>query len=295
LLVVAIAAPAQARERPALRTYRVSQFLRLDEGQSGSFNVACQHGDLVTDGMWQVDALDSNPQLDDEAFDRVSGVDVLEAESISTTSYRFTLRNNVEGQAQLHLAVTCLAGFVSDGTDRYALRLSAPLTTTAAVPSGAEVTQAVACPAETVAVAPGFRVVTDPGHTARVTASAPLDLALTTLQRRVVAFGDVQTSTSARCLSRNSARRGGRRWRLPLTLRMTPATVAGTDPEAYAVSCRARETAITGMFDLPGAWFVGELPAGRQRTFRVQSREAGADGALHVGLLCLGDRAARPI
>jgi len=292
---VGAGAPAtQAAERPPVTTYRVVQQLRLDEGQSGSFTLSCRPGDLVTDGMWQIDGLDSNPQLDDEPFDFVNGVDVLEADSISTGGYRFSLRNNTEGFAQLRLAVVCLGGVLSDGTSRYALRLSGPLATTTPVAAETEAAQRVTCPSDTVAVTPGFRMVTEPGGVARVTSSFPPTPDLRTIERRTVALADVEVTTTARCLSRLTGRRDGRRWRLGLALRTARATLTDGRRETYTASCRARETAITGAFSLAGGWYVGQFPSGRQRSFRAQSPQTGANGALQLGLLCLSDRAAAP-
>jgi hypothetical protein len=290
----AIAQPAHAARRPTVDTYRVVQQLTLDEGQSGTFNVSCRHGDLVTDGVWQMDALDSNEQLDDEPFDLVNGVDVLEADSISTSGYRFALRNNAEGEAQLRLAVVCLAGAVSDGKTRYALRLSDPVSATTPIAAGAEGTQQIACRAGTVAVTPGFRLVTEPGGVARVTSSFPLAPDLRSLERRATAFDNVQMTTTARCLSVLTGRRSGKRWRLRLALRTARATLADGRRETYTVSCRTGETAITGAFDLTGGWYIGQFPAGRQRTFRAQAGHTGADGALQLGLLCLGERVRSP-
>jgi hypothetical protein len=293
--VCATAPAAQAAPRPEVATYRVVQQLRLDEGQSGTYNVSCRHGDLATDGIWQIDALDSNAQLDDERFDLVSGVDVLEADSISTSGYRFALRNNTEGIAQLRLAVVCVTGSVSDGTTRYALRLSAPVTATAPIGYGTEATQQVTCPTGAVAVTPGFRLVTEPGGVARTTTSFAVAPDLRTLERRAFALADVQLTMTARCLSVLTGRRSGKRWRLGLALRTAQATIADGRRETYTVSCRPGESAITGAFSITGGWYIGQFPAGRQRTFRAQSPLTGTDGALQFGLLCLGDRAKRPI
>jgi hypothetical protein len=92
-----------------------------------------------------------------------------------------------------------------------------------------------------------------------------------------------------------SGRRSGKRWRLGLTLRTAHATLADGRRETYTVSCRARETAISGAFSIAGGWYLGQFPSGRQRTFRAQSPRTGTDGAVQLGLLCLSDRALRPI
>jgi len=289
-----VTAQAAEAERPQVTTYRVVQQLRLDEGQSGSFTLSCRPGDLVTDGLWQVDGLDSNEQLDDEAFDFVNGVDVLEADSISTGGYRFSLRNNTEGVAQLRLSVVCLIGALSDADTRYALRLSGPVAATAPVAAGTEGLLRVSCPSGTVAVTPGFRIATEPGGVARITSVFPATPDLRTIERRATALADVALTTTARCLSLQSGRRDGRRWRLGLALRTAQATLTDGRRETYTASCRARETAITGAFSLVGAWYLGQYPAGRQRSFRAQSPQTGSDGALQLGLLCLSDRAAKP-
>lgn len=286
LLACAALLPASAAA-DSLRTYRVDQPLRLDAGQSGSFTLACESGDLVTDGTWMVDA------VDDAAYDLVSGIDVLEADAISAQSYRFTLRNNTQGQAQIHLAVACLDGDIGGDTRR--LRpLGAP-TTTAAVAPGLGTAPTVTCPAGSVAIAPGFLFTGAPGAVARTIALAPAVASTTTVQLGLAAIDPVAVTASARCLALTTTRGAdGTRHALRVAYRTAETDIGDGRRETYTLSCRSRETAISAGFRLSEAWYLGEDQAGRQRSFRVLSPATGSPGTASLGLLCLRDHTTAP-
>jgi hypothetical protein len=80
-----------------------------------------------------------------------------------------------------------------------------------------------------------------------------------------------------------------------VALRTTQAALPASGSETYTLSCGARETAITGDFALTGGWYIGQFPAGRQRSFRAEPAQDATGGTLQLGLLCLSDRAAPPI
>jgi hypothetical protein len=291
--LVCLPASAPAASSDALRAYRVDQPLRLDAGQSGTFTLACQSGDLVTDGTWLVDGLDDyNPQLGGQPYDLVSGVDVLEADAVSEQGYRFSLRNNTPGQAQVNLTVTCLDGDV--GGEGLRLRLLprvAAQTTSVALASGLGVAPRVACPAGAIAVAAGFRFTGDPGAVGRVIARAPMDGSTTTIDLGVAAIDAVTATSSARCLALTTTKGSDHRRRsLSVAYRTAQTAVGDGRREAYTLSCRDRETAISGGFRLSEAWYLGQAQAGRQRSFRVQSPATGSPGTATLGLLCLRDQ-----
>lgn len=280
--LLAIAPIAEAADAPTLQPYRVGQSLRLDEGQTGTYTLACRGDDLATDGSWLVDAVDANPQLDEQPYDLVTGVDVLEAEAFADGAYSFTVRNNAEGAAQVRIAVTCLPQRVGG----HRLRLSELRSTSAALAPGQTSPPPVSCPRGTVAVAPGFALgapVTSPRLTTRVPAGGAL-------RRLTSAFTLVDESTvrtSARCLATTTARAAGHRHRLRATFREGQTDVNDGRVETFTVSCRAGEHALMGSFRLGGSWYLGQSPAGRQRSFKVQSPPTGETGDAALGLLCL--------
>ncbi len=287
-LVVALLLPsvAPAAERLPVHVYRVAQNLTLDEGQSGSFTLACRAGDIATDGTWRVDSVDTNPQIDDEQFDLVNGVDVLEAAAFSRQAYRFSLRNNAEGDAAVRIAVTCLRATM--GRHRLVVRTPPAVTTTLAA-SAATTLPAVACPSGTVAIASGLRV--DGDGAARLISRMP---ALPGLGQSTVTMLGVDAVTvvaSARCLEPRTTRRDRRRFALRMAFRSADAQVDAAHVASFTVSCRTREVAIGSGFSLSAAWYLGQTPSARQRSFRVQARPDAA-GTARLGLLCLRDRAA---
>jgi hypothetical protein len=283
---------ASAATSDPLRAYRVDQPLRLDAGQSGSYTLACQSGDLVTDGTWLVDGLDDyNPQLGGQPFDLVSGVDVLEADAVSEQGYRFRLRNNTPGQAQINLTVSCLDGDVgSEGRQLRLLPRTAAQATNTTIAPGLGLAPRVVCAPGSIAVAAGFRFDGDPGAVGRVITRAPLDGSTTTTELGVAAIDPIIASSSARCLALTTTKGpDGRRHRLSVAYRTAQTSVSDGRREAYTLSCRSRETAIEGGFRLSEAWYLGQAQAGRQRSFRVQSPATGNPGTATLGLLCLLD------
>ncbi|HEU4655946.1 MAG TPA: hypothetical protein VFR97_00390 [Capillimicrobium sp.] len=286
LALSALLAPsaAQAAGDAPPRVYRVSQALRLDEGQTGTYTLACRRHDVATDGTWLVDAVEANPDLDDAAYDLVTGVDVLEAASFAAGAYRFTLRNNAEGGAQVRIAVTCLQA----GPDRHRLALGPRRTERAELAPGPGSPLAIACPRGTIAVAPGFRA-EGLGAAPRLTTRAPAGAGARRFTWAFTAIDAATVRTSARCL----ATRVGRH-RLHATYRAGTTDVSDGRVETFTVSCRASEQAIVGTFRLSGSWYLGQAPAGRQRSFKLQSPPDGRSADAALGLLCLRLAAARP-
>lgn len=276
---------ATAAGRPSVDVYRVGQNLTLDEGQSGDFTLACRRGDIATDGTWRVDSVDTNPQIDDEPFDLVSGVDVLSAESFSPQAYRFSVRNNAEGDAAVRIAVSCLRGTIGRRTVvvRGRREVTAPLA------AGSMATlPPVVCPPGTVVIAPGLRV--QGGGAARLLGRMPTLPGLERSTFSVLAVDDVTVVASARCLASRTTTRHGRGYALRMAFRAGDADVEAGHVASFTVGCRARETAIGSGFSLSSAWYLGQTPSGRQRAFRVQATTAAA-GRAQLGLLCLRDRA----
>jgi hypothetical protein len=291
-----VPATASAATADTLRAYRVDQPLRLDAGQSGSFTLACQSGDLVTDGTWLVNGLDDpNPQLGSQPFDLVSGVDVLEADAVSEQSYRFQLRNNTQGQAQINLTVSCLDGDVGgDGRQLRLLPQTAAQATSAAIAPGLGLAPRVVCARGSIAVAAGFRFDGAAGAVGRVIARAPMEGSTAATDLGVAAIDGVVATSSAHCLARTTTKGSdGLRRRLSVAYRTAQTSVTDGRRESYTLSCRSRETAIEGGFRLSEAWYLGQAQAGRQRSFRVQSPMTGTSGTATLGLLCLRDHTSK--
>lgn len=254
-LVVA-AMPARTATAAGARTYTVTQDLTLDPGQDGSFSLACRSGDVATDGTWRAAAL---------------GLNVLEADSISAQGYRFAVSNDSPAAATLRLAVVCL--------DAPGARLAGRRTTNATAGVGPASTPALRCADGTVAVAPGFRI---QGGIARVTTRFPRGLGSALLG--LVAVDAVRVTASTRCLRPGAG--------LRLAFRAGDTDVAAGRVESFTVSCERGETAIAGAYRLSRAWYLGQTPAGRRRSFRLQAASTTSGGDARLGLLCLAERRA---
>lgn len=285
-LLATLPAPAGAAEDATARAYRVVQSLTIDEGQTGSYTLACRGHDLVTDGVWLVDDVAANPQLDDAPYDLVTGVDVLEAESFAGGAYRFTVRNNAEGPAQVRIAVACLGARL--GAHR--LRVSERRTTSTTLEPGMGAPPAVRCPRGSIAIAHGFSVGA-PLTSPRLTTSAPATAAARRIETAFSAGDAATVRASARCLARRTTAAGGHRHRLRTTFRVGTTDVADGRVETFTVSCHAGEHPLLGSFRLGGSWYLGQLPGGRQRSFKVQSPPDGRSADAALGLLCLRLRA----
>jgi hypothetical protein len=252
LALIGTAAPEPAHAAAAPRAYTVAQELTLDPGQDASFSLACRAGDLATDGTWRASAF---------------GLNVLEADSISRQGYRFVVSNDSAAPASLRLAVVCLH---ADGA-----RLSGPLRTSSVTSGvGAASAPALRCPAGTAAVAAGFRI---EGGIARVTNRFPRGLRTAVLG--FAAVDDVRVTASTRCLRAGSGVR--------LAFRSGATDVAAGRVESFTVRCHRGETAIAGAYRLSRAWYLGQTPGGRRRSFRLQAASTTAGGTARLGLLCL--------
>lgn len=279
-------AAAQAADAPTVRAYRVVQSLQLDEGQAGSYTLGCRGHDVATDGVWLVDALDADPQIDDAFDDLVTGVDVLKAAAFADGAYRFTVRNNGEGVAQIRIAVACLG--VELG--RHRLRLSERRVAEATLTAGTSPAPPVTCPPGSIAVAHGFAVEA-PLTAPRLTTRAPARANGRRMEAAFTAADAATVRTSARCLARTTTRADGHRHRLRTTFRVGATDVTDGRVETFTVSCRPGEHPLLGSFRLGGSWYLGQLPAGRRRSFKVQSPPDGQSADAALGLLCLRLRA----
>lgn len=239
----AFIASADARGA-ALRAYRLEQAVTLQPSQRASFSLACDAGDAVTEGVWNVEQ-------------GSEGVAVLEARAFSGQSFRFTLRDDDDQPAQLHLYLVCqdAVGQVS--------------------PAGAAVTTApgvLRCRAGTILVAPGFGPVdADPG------------LVTSTATRRTARLGFAFPQppvVSGRCI-----RATGTRFSTVTHRGRVPAGQAS----AFATTCPVGSTILTGTLTLAGASLTGQVPRGRARTITLTGPGPG-DGDAVLGARCLHPR-----
>lgn len=188
-LVALIAIPAAASAKSAsqhyLGIYKVhglespgKDYVLDDTPFVQSKTVSCTGSDIALDGMWRVDTVPYNFQVDEEGpYEPYNGVDAVSATS-SGSAYTFEFLNNSESEVQVKLSVICLP-FESVRADPTPVHstftianpdlsghlhnwlLGAQTTGAAGAPSatyGSMTGSTAACPSGSIAVAPGFDV-----------------------------------------------------------------------------------------------------------------------------------------
>jgi len=145
----------------------------------------------------------------------------------------------------------------------------------------------IVCPADAIAIAPGFR---SGGGLARVVGRYPGVPNLGRLGTDLSVLAPETVTSSVRCLARETTRAGGHRDRLRLILRGSDTAVRAGRVERPSVECSPRESGVVGAFRLTGAWYLGQNARGRNRTFKLQAATPLVTGHARLAALCLSLR-----
>lgn len=254
----AVAASAAGAATP--RAYRLEQAITLQPGQQATYSLVCDAGDAVTDGVWDLDPGSGT-------------VAVLQARAFSGQGFRFTLRDDDDQPARMHLYIACqdAAGGVQPA--------GAAVATTPGV---------VRCRAGTISVAPGFglgdaaRVLVAPVPNAPVPNSLlpPVLPPVSVPVAAPVAAAPVAPLVSGRCIRAPGAR---------LRSVSRRVTVPAGRTSSYTVTCAKGSTLVTSTITLRDATLVGQVPHARTRTITL-APSAAHDGAAVLGARCLRPR-----
>lgn len=304
LLALAPAASADSHEHH-LGMYKVERFQSLFGGDGvDNLKVKCDNGDYAVDGMWRVDSVDQN----EDDWTPYNAVEIYRSESTAKDTWAFSIANESDGQAQIHLWVTCIGRKTAPGTHRGKLALSDRFTSTQAIPADAvwlldagEKT----CPSGEIAVARGFASEGDAAL--KMFKSWPAD---PTMRRWVLGFyapGDSDVSTSVRCLKLAVAGSRSHGHTLSTTFRQTTAAVAKGAVTQAQITCGDAEKGLLGAFDVRGSrsdwgadfdshglWYVGQEPQLKSRVFHVWNHTETASYEADFGAVCFGDRTSTP-
>ncbi|UGS36796.1 hypothetical protein [Capillimicrobium parvum] len=303
---------ASAGSRHHLQMYKVERQVSLQPGLNPEQTLSCNGGDIATDGMWRIDQVDYNAQLDAATappggWNLANGVTVLYATAFNpdpanVSTYRFSLRNNTTHQAQAKLFVTCLGSRTAPDTHSNDVQLSGSFHARNYVGGPGTVTSNpadIGCAPGEAFIAPSWSV--DHGS-AELFASLPTnDLAGWTYAFYAMEPG-TEVSTGGRCLRlKTGAAAPGPHVHKLFAKKVTGPTEAfdrGNGIWDVQLSCGQHAKGLVGGFDVGnggtwdnhGRWFLGMDPRIKARTFKVQGGGTGA-----FALVCFDDRTGEAI
>ncbi len=138
--------------------------MSLLAGQTVIQNVQCDAGAIATDGSTRVASVD-------QGTGDPSSLKVIESRAVARDTYRFTVRNDATGRAQVQLFVVCLSPTTSVNDHHvHELVTLAPVTSSQTLAGPGRQTITLAVPLDHRAIAPGFVV---SAGAARLVASEP--------------------------------------------------------------------------------------------------------------------------
>lgn len=256
---------------------KVEDSFALAAGEVRTADKSCDPGSIATDGSARVESVD-------QGTGDLASVKVLEARATSRGAYRFVLRNDATGRAQVHVYVTCLSGTTTGGDGAaHPLVTEAPVTATQALAVGRQ-TIALAIPVDHVAIAPSYAV---QSGAARLVASEP------TPDGWALTFDVTQPATVAASVTPLLDRLGaidGHSHELLLHHLDGSVVVPAHATANVTLSCAQDAKGIVASFDVPAAVVVvGNEPQPKSRVFRFYNPGASALTAA-VDLECIDDR-----
>jgi hypothetical protein len=302
-----------AASRHLLDMYKVEQFVGLDAGDSADgLQLQCPNGDYAVDGMWRIDQVNFNAQIDDPGpygdWNRYNGVDVTQSESVAKDTWEFTLVNNTDEAAQAKVWITCLGRQTAPDTYRHKLTMSDLHSATDYIAPG-DVRELNAgnykCAPDEIVVAHGFN--TD-GGVVKMYRSWPDGNSLRRWEFGFYGITDPNVSTSVRCLKIQTDWAGPKNHRhsLRVRFRQNQPTLTPDFVNAVKVDCGDTEKGLLGAFDVRyprnwGAdydshqlWYLGQEPQIKSRVFHIQNHSDSTPYNAMIGLVCFDDRTSGP-
>jgi hypothetical protein len=301
-------------QRHQMYMYKAEKSLSIDANDVISDEqLSCSNGDYAIDGMWRIDQVNFNAQIDEEGpfgpWNVYNGVDLGESRSFDKSTWTYTIRNNSDEDAQVHLWITCLnkktQGAEGDN-HKHTLSISSLYTDSGTTIAGGTPTVFQAgshqCDNDQIAVAPGFSV---NDGTAKIYRSYPSDGdKLTNWELGFYVSDPTTITTSVRCLDRASSSAGARPHRHKLVIRFRES--GPSLPKSYVshprVTCDDHGKGLLGAFDVRAGygwgsdydshalWFLGMEPQIKTREFHIFNHHPTADYSPDLGLVCVNDR-----
>lgn len=341
--VVAVATPASATpgKLHEIYMYKVEKYFDIGSEYPDNYlheHLYCNNGDIPLDGMWRIDSVDQAQPSEGIYGDErdvivyASYPDDDQSGPYNPTEWHFRMENLADGDAKVHLWVTCIRGTVeyahghTHGIDAGMAGIPYrddqwnhfgpnPLATTPSGDTGA-LQHSFMCPAGSYAVAPGFNFLNDDKqriYGSWTTNSAPAvygrgwQWAFITEQPSEVRF-------YLRCLNQKVFNGGPgvqHSHRIPIEWRPNPANVGSVQnvgPHRFGerrINCDDNPNgafyqnykAMVGgfwIYDWHYVWYLGMDPRPKQRSFKFMYFGPG-DDRVALGALCVRARTEKQI
>jgi hypothetical protein len=316
-----------------LGMYKVEKHIDI-EGEDGTYTISCNPGDIAVDGMWRLDNYDQDNDYAYEAlhstpawYDVQLALEPTSAYSSAIDTYTFEFVPLAGGDVQGKLFLTCLPlnvvtynGHTHAWVVASATRVDQtpdPLVGPASWPNGVsgDANQTTACPSTSLAIAPGFRWVTNASPAAptyggygKVVRREPNSYAAPTKWNWtfVTSSPDVQrVQISYRCLPYKSGTTNGHAHRIVASGKykvIPPSIPKNSNGEVQAI-CGEHYKAMLGGWNFKTApvfapghfhwWYLGMDPRPKARAFKVLNTDpvnAWAPTTSQFGVVCFKDR-----
>ena len=262
-----------------LTVSKVEQYVSLQDGDVSTDDLTCPNGGYLSDGSVEVMHVD-------QGTGTAADVQVLRASSLTPNTYRFTIFNDTEGQAQVKLFGTCLPHDTEvTAGHSHGLEVGPLLTKDTTMMAPGRHTFTLLVSSGHHAVSPGIEVLTGD---ARLVASEPVagGWAFT-----VENSTPSQATLSIRELADRTGPAAPSQHRHALSFQHVVRTVSLRPGESVQrVTCPDGSKGIVGTFDLPpGVISLGNEPQPINRDFRLLNTNPG-NVTVTLDLECLGIR-----
>lgn len=233
------------------------QYWSLQPGETRTIDVTCSANGIASDGTVQIVDVDQgqgNP----------TGVQVLQASSISLGTYRFVVKNTTSGQAQVRPHLTCLPHDTDPDTDTHPLVVGPLQNLTTGSLAPGRYTFTIPVDSQHHAVAPGIEVLSG---VARLVGSEP-GSGNWTFTVEVLQTANVKLSL--RLLDNNTGPGGNPAHVHPFSFLhiVRTVTIGPGRTNQIRVSCPIGYKGIVGTYDLPpGVVPLGSVPEPINRDF----------------------------
>lgn len=272
-----------------LTPYKLETHVGLAPGEQRTVSLSCSPGDILSDGVFRVDAVD-------QGTGSLADVKVLSAEAspLSQETWHGVIRNQATGQAQAKAFVVCLPGR-TEAADRQAGRSDSHRHVVSVDPAvvvgggtyaAGRSSATLTCPAGTEPVAPGYDV---PSGAAVLVGSEPTGPRGWAFTLDVTA-PSTAVGLSLRCLRTTTSAVLGHTHELRLSHVVRSVVVPAGASVTERVSCADDAKGVVATWSVPpGVHHHGNDPELKARDFRLHNT-TDAPQTVTVDLECLRDR-----
>lgn len=272
-----------------LTPYKLETHVSLGPGEQRTVTLSCSSGDVLSDGVFRVDAVD-------QGTGTVTDVRVLssQANPVAQETWRGVVRNQATGQAQAKAFVVCLPGRTEaadrqtgyQDSHRHDISVDPTVVTGGGTYPVGRPSATLTCPTGTEPIAPGYDV---PSGAATLVGSEPTGPRSWAFTLDVTA-PSTAVGLSLRCLRTTTSAVQGHTHELRLSHVVRTVVVPAGASVTERVTCADDAKGVVATWSVPpGVHHLGNDPELKSRDFRLHNT-TGAPQTVTVDLECLRDR-----